>query len=201
MSTSKIIGYLLDRRNILYAVLSCLCGLFVLLLGMFICDKSLLNYLFVWIIPGSGIVTLGIYAVSMTKDHPIILVFPSVMIYCGLLIRYLITYEYHIVLFILLQTIPFFVFCIQAKHLKYYKFVRDSLIVGICSSICFLVAFTIVLLIDKLGAVSIPFYRQKQYEILGGVECMQIFHFAALAFLNKEVHLVHFQKETTIYNK
>lgn len=196
MSLSTIISLLIDRKNIMNTILSCLVGLIIVLIGMFKCDPAFLNYLFAWIIPGAGIVTLGVYAVSMTKKHPIILVFPSIMIYSSLLIRYLITYEYHIVLFILLQTIPYFLFCLQAKRFKHYKLGRDSLFIGICSCVCFLIAFIAVLLLDKADIVCIPHYRYLQYEILCYIELLQICHFTALAFLNKELHLVHFEKET-----
>lgn len=198
MSLSNIISYLVDRRNILNTILSCLIGLIVVFIGMFTCDKSILNYLFIWIIPGTGIVTLGVYAVVMTEKHPIILVFPSVMIFSALLIRYLISYEYHIAFFILLQCFPYLIFCLQAKQLNRFKVNRDCLFIGICSCICFLIAIAAVLILDKADIVCIPHFRNLQYEILCYIEILQICHFTALSFLNKELHLIHYEKEKTL---
>lgn len=201
MTTTSIISYLLDRKNILSTIIFCLIGLIVLLVGMFTCDAGLWNYLFVWIIPGSGVVTLGIYAVSMTEKHPVILVFPSIMIFSGLFIRYLLSFEYHIVLFLLLQSIPYLLFCCQAKTMRFRPIVHTSLVYGFCSCFCFLLALLFSYGLDRINIICIPHNRLIQYEILTYIEIMMSFHYLALDCLSRELQLIHVENETGIHSK
>ncbi len=195
ISASVIISYLLDRKYLLYSVISCLIGLFTLIIGMIICEKSFWNYMFVWILPGSGVVLLGTYAVVMTDKHPIILIFPPIIFFASLFIRYLVTYEYLISLFLLLQMIPFLIFwaCIIKKNL--YNETRMAATVALLSIMCYLIAVVAVNILDSAEIISLPQYEHFKIEILTYVEIAMAALYYGIGFLNKDMHMSQYLQE------
>ncbi len=188
-STSAIVSFLLDRKCILFAVISCLVGLFSLIIGMFICNKSLLDYMFVWILPGSGLVLMGTYAISMTDRHPIILIFPPILFFASLYIRFLVTYEYLIFLFLLLQMIPFSIFWISIVKNNLFKETKTAVTTALLSVLCFLIAVITVNILDSAGIISLPKFEHFKLEMLTYVEIAIAAVYSGIGFLNKDMQL------------
>lgn len=189
LTASGIISFLIDRKYILYTVLSCLIGLIVLIIGMFVCDKSFWNYMFVWLLPGTALVLLGTYAISMTDKHPIILIFPPIIFFSALFIRYLVTYEYLIFLFIFIQSIPFYVFWINTKKKSLFRETSLAVWIALLSVLCILVAVVIVNVLDNYDIVSLPYSAHEQLEILSYIEIAMAGQYYGLGFLNKDMQL------------
>ncbi|MBR3955304.1 MAG: hypothetical protein IKJ63_07525 [Clostridia bacterium] len=191
-SVSTIVSFLIDRKNIFCAVLSCLIGLITLIIGMFICDKSFWNYMFVWILPGSGLVLLGTYAISMTDKHPIILIFPPIIFFASLYIRYLVTYEYLIFLFLFLQIIPFLVFWANIVRKNLYNETRIAVITALLSVLCFLLSVVTVNILDSASIISLPQHEHFKIEILTYVEIAMAAIYYGIGFLNKDMQMTQY---------
>ena len=191
VSFAAVLSYLYDRKNILYSVISCVIGLFFLIIGMLVCDKSFWNYMFVWILPGTCVVILSTYAISMTDKHPIVLIFPPITFFASLFVRYLVTYEYTLVLILLLQFIPFLVFWRQANKFTYYKEVKSAVFCALLSVGCILTSIIVVNILDNAQAVSLPLYEHYKFEILTYVEIAIGAMYFSLGFLSKDMYETH----------
>ncbi len=191
-SASAIVSFLFDRKYLFYTVLSCLIGLITLIIGMLICDKSFWNYMFVWLLPGSGLVLLGTYAISMTDKHPIILIFPPIIFFASLFIRYLVTYEYLIFLFLFLQMLPFPVFWANIVSKKLYKETRVAVIAALLSVLCFLISVVVVNILDSANVISLPQYEHFKIEILTYVEIATAAIYYGIGFLNKDMQMTQY---------
>lgn len=187
MNIGKIIAYILDRKNMLYSVISCTVGLVFLIMGMLLCDKSFWNLLFVWIIPGSGIVILGTYSVSMLDTHPVVLFAPPLMFFLSLYIRFLVTHEYFIFFLLLFESVPFFVFSLHARLCTLQKATRHALHAGILLVGCIVMALVIVLLLERLHVITLPFYRVQTYFLLIMIELPVICQNLSLLFLSNDL--------------
>ncbi len=187
MTVSSVIHYLLDRKKILTSVVICLISLFIMIIGMFLCDKSFWNYMFVWLIPGSGIVLLGTYAVSMTDKHPIILIFPPIIFFASLFIRFLVTYEYLFFTLIFLQSIPCCVFGASLKKRKLYKEVSISALCGIAAAFCFLLSVIIINILERHAFICLPMHIYSMLEIIVYVEMAIGGIYFAILYLNDDI--------------
>ncbi|MBE6811992.1 MAG: hypothetical protein E7523_03820 [Ruminococcaceae bacterium] len=192
ISASAVVSFLIDRKYIFYSVLSCLIGLITLILGMIICDKSFWNYMFVWILPGAGLVLLGTYAISMMDKHPIILIFPPIIFFASLFIRYLVTYEYLIFLFLFLQMIPFLVFWANIVKKELYNETHIAVTTAVLSVICFLIAVIAVNILERADIVSLPKAEHVKLEILTYVEIATAAFYYGIGFLNKDMRISNF---------
>ncbi len=195
ISASVIVGFLLDRKQILYSVLSCLIGLTTVIIGMIVCDKSFWNYMFVWVLPGCGIVLLGTYAIVMTDRHPIILIFPPIIFFASLLIRYLVTYEYLITLFLLLQMIPFLIFWTSIVKENLHNETRTAVIAALLSVLCYLLSVVVVNILDDANVISLPQYEHNKIEILTYVEIATAAVYYGIGFLNKDLQMMKYLQE------
>ncbi len=118
-------AFLATHKNVRNAVFysSATCAfLFIQLLFM---TKSPLNILFDVIIPFSGAIVFGCYAITMALDRPIILVCPPTVYFTSLLINQLIRVEVGVEdtypFFTLFELIPYAMFCISATTGKLKK--------------------------------------------------------------------------------
>ncbi len=186
MTFASVIHYLLDRKMILTSVAICLVSLFVMIFGMFVCDKSFWNYMFVWIIPGTAIVLLGTYAVSMTDKHPIILIFPPIIFFASLFIRFLVTYEYLYFTFLFLQCIPCFVFGFSLKKEHLQKEVATASQCGILSSLCFLISVIVIGIMERSALISLPLHVYTLLEILVYIEVAVGGIYFAIFYINED---------------
>lgn len=186
---TNIINFLIDRKLILYAIISCLISLAVILIGMFVCDKNLWNYLYIWILPGTGIVLFGTYAVSMTDRHPIILIFPPIIFFASLFIRYLVTYDYLIFFFLFLQALPFAVFWVNILKKNLFAETHMASVIGILSASCILFAIAIVSIFDYCEIISLPLCEHAQLKILIYVELAIAGLYTAIGFVNKDMRI------------
>ncbi len=188
-TATGVISFLFGRKQLLLSVVTCLIGLCSLIIGMIVCDKSFWNYMFVWLLPSSGIVLLGVYVVSMTDRHPIILIFPPIVFFASLFIRFLVTYDYLTFTLIFIQSIPYFVFWLNIIKKKYYKETYLASNVGILSVLCVLTAIVVVNIMDHADVISLPFSEHSLLELLSFIELGVAFLYVSIGFINKDLQL------------
>lgn len=188
-TASGVISFLLDRKQLLRCVISCLIGLGCLIIGMIVCDKSFWNYMFVWLLPASGVVLLGVYVVSMIDRHPVILIFPPIVFFASLFIRFLVTYDYLTFTLIFIQSVPYYIFWLNIVKKKFYKETHLASNVGILSSICILTAIIIVNIMERANLICLPFAEHALLEILSFIELAVAFLYIGIGFINKDLQL------------
>lgn len=163
-------AFLMAHKNVRYAVYYSLTTCAFLTLQLLFMNKNALNILFDIIIPFSGAIVFGCYAITMAMDRPVILICPPTVYFTSILINQLIrvevgaedTYPF----FILAQLIPYVLFCISAATGKIKK------ISGIVLRIfCILITITSVIIALLPTIFSVILFSKNYISSTAGMIC------------------------------